>query len=91
MEHLLVVRPDGTVEFIYDDALAPVLEAGDFSVRRASHVEPTQDGRWQADMVPVGGPVLPPTGTRRSALAMEVQWLEAHVLLRERYRARPAP
>lgn len=84
MEHLLVVRPDGTVEFIYADPLAPVLDAGDFNVRRASNVEPTQDGRWQADMAPVGGPVLPPTGTRCAALALEVQWLEAHVLLHQR-------
>lgn len=81
MEHLLVVRPDGTVEFIYDDRLAPVLEAGDFNVRRASHVEPTPDGRWQADLAPVGGPQLPATATRHAALAQENRWLEVHLLL----------
>lgn len=84
MEHLLVVRPDGTVEFIYADALAPVLEGGDFAIRRASHVEPTQDGRWQADMAPVGGPRLDATLTRTAALAMEVHWIEENWLLRSR-------
>ena len=81
MEHLVVIRPDGAIEFIYDDTFAPVLEAGDFNVRRASHVEPTKDGQWQADMAPVGGPVLPPAATRHAALAQENRWLEVHLLL----------
>ncbi|GMV83696.1 MAG: hypothetical protein AMXMBFR7_48800 [Planctomycetota bacterium] len=68
-----------------------MLDAGDFAIRRASHVEPMVNGRWQADLGFVGGPALPPTATRRAALALKVQWLEAHVLLRERYRPRQAP
>lgn len=82
MEHLLVIRSDGTVEFIYADGLAPVLEAGDFAIRRASHVEPTPDGQWQADLAPVGGPQLPPAATRIAALTQEARWLEAQLLLR---------
>lgn len=84
MEHLLVVRPDGTVEFIYADFLARVLDAGDFAIRRASHVEPTPDGKWQADMAPVGGPRLDATLTRAATLAMEVHWIEKNWLLRPR-------
>jgi hypothetical protein len=45
------------------------------SIRRASHVEPTSDNRWTADMAPSGGPVLGPFDTRSEALAAEVEWL----------------
>lgn len=77
---LLVVRPDGTAEGIYDDALLPVLSAlGRAQVRRASHVEPVcEDGftiGWQADLSPVRGPVLGPFASRREALEAETSWL----------------
>ncbi|MCK6473798.1 MAG: hypothetical protein L6R28_18910 [Planctomycetes bacterium] len=78
MEHLLVVRPDGTVEFIYDDELQPLLEAGDGRVRRASHVEPTDQGHWLADLSQVGGPCLGPFQLRADALAAEVEYLLSH-------------
>lgn len=76
----LSVTPDGTLSFIYTDdvdrfALQEEL-GGELSIRRGSHVEPTDDGRWQADMSPVGGPVLSPFETRAAALAAEVAWLE---------------
>lgn len=75
MEHQVMIRPDGTVEFIYDDGLQPLLGAGDGRVRRASHVEPTEDGRWLADLGPVGGPCLGPFRLRRDAISAELAWL----------------
>jgi hypothetical protein len=77
---LLVIHPDGTAETIYDDRLLPVLTGlGRLAVRRASHVEPVTEGRftvgWQADLSPVGGPVLGPFASRREALEAETKWL----------------
>ena len=42
---------------------------------------PTPDGRWTADMTPVGGPVLGPFDRRSEALEAEHAWLEAHWLV----------
>ena len=80
MEYCVVVRPDGAVEFVYSDDLRPLLEAGESTIRRASHVEPTPDGRWQADLTPVGGPVLPATETRQQSLRQETEWIETNIL-----------
>lgn len=70
--------PDGTVRFIYDDDLAKLVRGsvGDtVNIKRASHVEPYQDG-WIADMSPVGGGTYGPFATRKVALAFEVAWLK---------------
>lgn len=71
----------GEVTGIYSDKLAPILrEMGKTKVRRASHVEPTEDGQgWTADMTPVGGPVLGPFALRQEALDAEVAWLNDHL------------
>ena len=76
-----IIRPDGTVTGIYADKFAPVLRSlGEVKVRRASHVEPTEDGQgWAADMSPVGGPMLGPFPLREEALAAEVAWLNEHL------------
>ena len=75
----IFVRPDGTVEFIYDDRLRSLLELGQATITRASHVEPTPDGRWTADLAPRGGPVLGPFMLRQHALEAEREWLEAEL------------
>ena len=75
----LVVAPDGTVQAIYDETLDLAL-LGRLSIRRASHVEPTPEGRWQADLSPVSGPVLGPFDHRSEALEAEHVWLEEHWL-----------
>jgi hypothetical protein len=75
----IFVRPDGTVEFIYDDGLRSLLELGQAAITRASHVEPTLDGRWTADLAPRGGPVLGPFTLRQQALDAEREWLEAEL------------
>jgi len=74
---VVAILPNGEIQFIYSDALAPVIAAlGGGVTARASHVEPTPNGQWQADMSPVNGPCLPPTATRAASLAQEVEWLE---------------
>lgn len=79
-EHLLAVDRQGVCQAIYDDGLAPILAAlGRAVILRASHVEPvTEDGwtiGWQADLSPVGGPVLGPFAVRQEALDAERAWL----------------
>jgi len=49
----VVVGEDGTLRFVYDDDLAGLIPEGyTCPIRRASHVEPTADGKWAADMRP---------------------------------------
>ncbi len=72
----LTVEPGGTVHCVYGEAL-DLAALGAVSIRRASHVEPDADGRWWADLAPVGGPRLGPFGLRSAALAAERAWLEA--------------
>jgi len=76
----IFVSPDGTVEFLYEDALRSLLALGRATITRASHVEPTPDGRWTADLSPRGGPLLGPFTLRQEALDAERTWLEAHLL-----------
>ena len=73
----LVVTPDGRVEAVYGE-LIDLAALGTIQIRRASHVEPDADGRWSADLAPVGGPVLGPFGRRSEALDAEQDWLERH-------------
>jgi hypothetical protein len=75
----LVVAPDGTVQAIYDEAL-DLARLGRLAIRRASFVEPTPEGRWQADLSPVSGPVLGEYDRRSEALEAERTWLERHWL-----------
>ena len=75
----IVVRADGAIRCLYDEAIE-LAELGRLSIRRASHVEPDELGRWIADMSPVQGPVLGPFASRSEALAAEQDWLEAHWL-----------
>lgn len=73
----LVVAPDGAVRAVYGEEI-DLHALGRLAIARASHVEPTPDGRWTADLRPVGGPVLGPRGHRSEALEAERAWLEAH-------------
>ena len=76
----LLVLPDGTVRAIYDEAI-DLGVLGRPTIARASHVEPDPEGRWRADLTPVGGPVLGPFDRRSEALMAEREWLEGHWLL----------
>ena len=78
----LTIDPSGTVRCLYDERFAPPVLAslGPLTIERASHVEPISDGRWMADLSPVGGPLLGPFDLRSAALAAEAAWIDAHIL-----------
>jgi hypothetical protein len=75
----LVIEATGRVRCIYGEDL-DLHVLGQVAIQRGSHVEPTADGRWTADLSPVNGPVLGPFATRGEALAAEVEWLRRHWL-----------
>ena len=77
-ELLIAVKPDGSMQFVYDDLLAELCEEGEAVTQRASHVEPAEGG-WTADLSPVNGPVLGPYKLRAEALEAEVEWLRTHL------------
>jgi len=77
----LRVEPGGTVRCVYAEAI-DLAALGVLSIRRASHVEPDAEGRWVADLSPVGGPPLGPFGLRSAALEAERAWLEENWLPR---------
>ena len=66
------------IRFIYSDDLLGLTQHGETKIQRASHVEPCDDGGWQADMSPVDGPILGPFQKRSDALHHEVKWLKAN-------------
>jgi hypothetical protein len=78
---VLVVAPDGGVRAVYDERI-DLRALGRPTIARASHVEPDTQGRWLADLGPVGGPVLGPFAHRSEALDAERAWLETHWLTR---------
>jgi len=73
----LMVSPHGNVHCLYDECL-DLSALGRLAIRRASHVEPTDEGLWTADLSAVSGPVLGPFRLRSDALAAEVGWIESH-------------
>jgi hypothetical protein len=73
----LVIDKGGAVRCIYSEAI-DLSALGSPAISRASNVEPDQQGRWWADIGPVGGPVLGPFDCRSQALAAEAVWLESH-------------
>lgn len=75
----ILVTPTGTVRTIYSE-LVDLRPLGKLAITRGSHVEPTEDGQWTADMSPVAGPILGPFASRSAALAAEQDWLEEHWL-----------
>ena len=76
----LLIKPTGGIRCVYgEDVNLPQL--GRLSIQRGSHVEPTADGQWTADLSPVNGPVLGPFTSRADALAAEQVWLLEHWLV----------
>lgn len=75
----LIINPSGDVHCIYGEAI-DLRAMGTPTIRRASHVEPDDAGRWVADLFPVSGPRLGPFDQRTDALAAEVQWLRENWL-----------
>lgn len=75
----LVIEPTGNIHCVYAETIE-LQQLGILSIMRGSHVEPTCDGRWTADMSPVKGPLLGPFNTRTLALDAELAWLHRHWL-----------
>src|SRR2546423_843442 len=55
----LRVDPGGRVTCVYGEAI-DLAALGPVAIRRASHVEPDDQGRWWADLAPVTGPAASP-------------------------------
>lgn len=79
----LLIETSGTVRCVFGEEI-DLGQLGRLSIRRGSHVEPTPDGQWTADLAPVQGPQLGPFPTRTAALNAEVTWLQEHWLLPSR-------
>ena len=78
-ELTLSIGADAKLRFIYDDAARFLLDQGEATVRRASHVEP--DGtNWKVDLTPMNGPVLCGFRYRQTALDFEMDWLKKNWL-----------
>jgi hypothetical protein len=77
----ILIQSNGSARCVYQEAIQ-LSELGELRISRASHVEPDVEGRWWADMGPVGGERLGPFGQRSLALAAEQKWLSQHWLYR---------
>ena len=77
---LVRFNANGEAVFIYEDG-HPCLKLGRAETKRASHVEPTEDGMWQADMGPVGGPRLSKSISRSTSLKLENEWMTENLLM----------
>ena len=75
----LIIEPDGSVRCVYTETI-DLAALGRLTISRGSHVEPDEEGRWFADLAPVGGPQLGPFRHRSEALIAETEWLDAHWL-----------
>jgi hypothetical protein len=76
---MLIVGPQGGVRCLYNEAV-DLASLGAVSIRRASHVEPDESGKWWADLSPMRGPRLGPFTLRSQALDAERLWLEEFLI-----------
>ncbi len=88
--HSINIAPDGTVRFIYDDTLRPILEGGVSTIQRASFLIQQTDGQWLANLEPVNGPILGPFPSRELAIEGERDWINTN-WLRAPYPLLPCP
>jgi hypothetical protein len=79
----LMVSTTGRIACVYGEAI-DLGSLGRLAIRRGSHVEPDEQGRWQADLSPVSGPILGPFNLRSEALDAERRWLQDHWLTQAR-------
>lgn len=75
----LLVSTSGQFRCVYGEAIDLTL-LGQVAIARGSHVEPTADGEWTANLSPVDGPILGPFANRSEALKAEQDWLDANWL-----------
>lgn len=75
----IIIESSGNARLIYEETL-DLPSIGQVQIRRGSHVEPTECGRWTADLSPVNGPELGPFLNRSEAIEVEVAWLRKYWL-----------
>jgi hypothetical protein len=75
----MTVDPQGGVRCLYAEGI-DLASLRAVSIRRASHVEPDELGRWWADLAPMRGPRLGPFALRSQALDAEWLWLEEFLI-----------
>lgn len=76
----LIVFVTGDMRCLYGEEI-PLAALGKPSILRASYVEPDEDGKWFADLSPVGGPRVGPYDHRSLALEVEREWLQKEWLV----------
>jgi len=76
----MLIELGGNVRCVYGEAIE-LAGLGLLKIRRASHVEPTADGQWLADLSPLAGPILGPFASRSEALLREEAWIVTHWLI----------
>ena len=71
----LIIDAARSITCLYDEVI-DLAALGKLTITRASHVEPDEQGRWNVDLEPVGGPLLGPFRFRSLAIEAERNWLE---------------
>ncbi len=80
----IVIEPNGSIKFVYSDSMSELLQQGEFSIKRASNVEPEYDGTWSADLSPINRPKLKGFALRQNALDAEVLYINNVYLLNKK-------
>jgi hypothetical protein len=75
----LLIDPHGVIHAVYGEEI-DLGTLGQLTIRRASHVEPDETGRWWVDFSPIGGPRLGPFSVRSQALAAEQEHIDCRLL-----------
>ena len=75
---ILLIDCEGNLHTIYSEEL-DLAALGKVQIRRASCVEPDEQGQWWANLSPVGGPKLGAFAVRSVAIAAEVTWLRSNL------------
>ena len=73
----ITIRIKGNqIRTIYNDELVSCLKRlGITKTKRATNVEPDDNGNWKIDLSPVNGPIIDSFESRQKALNTEVEWL----------------
>ncbi len=74
MELVISFNDDGSVQSLYNEKL-DFEEIGNLTIKRASYVEPDENGNWYVDLKPINGKTLGPFKKRSEALKAEHKYI----------------
>ena len=74
----LVISTQSIVTALHGEEI-DLASLGQLTIRRASHVEPDETGRWWVDLSPISGPSMGPFARRSLAVQAEQQWIIAGI------------